>query len=171
MQENAVLIALGSNLGGVFGSPSAVVESAIGRLAGAGFHIVARSSLWASASWPDPALPHYINAIVIVETSLTPRQVLGRLQAIEQAFGRERAAPNAPRVLDLDLIAYGQSRIEEAGLVVPHPRAHARLFVMGPLAEIAPGWRHPVLGETAAELAAMARVGRDARPLGGATLG
>jgi len=72
---------------------------------------------------------------------------------------------NAPRTLDLDLIAYGRQVSEGPGLVVPHPRAAERLFVMGPLAEIAPSWRHPLTGRTAAELAASATVGRDARPL------
>ena len=59
---------------------------------------------------------------------------------------------NAPRTLDIDLIAYGRQAIDEPGLAIPHPRAHQRLFVMGPLAEIAPGWVHPTLGETAAAL-------------------
>ncbi len=87
-----------------------------------------------------------------------------QLLALEAAFGRRRSAPNAPRTLDLDLIAYGRQVLDEPGLVVPHPRAHKRLFVMGPLAEIAQGWIHPVLGATAAELAAGAVVGRDAKP-------
>ena len=73
--------------------------------------------------------------------------------------------PNAPRTLDLDLIAYGREISAARGLILPHPRAHDRLFVMGPLAEIAPGWVHPVLGRTAAELVVSATVGRDARPL------
>src|ERR1700742_4552851 len=112
MHDGAVLIALGSNLGGGFQSPEEVVEAAMERLAAAGFHIPLRSSLWRSASWPDPALPDYINALAIVETTLTPRQVLDRLQAIERAFGRERSLANAPPVLDLDLIAHGRNVVE-----------------------------------------------------------
>lgn len=77
-------------------------------------------------------------------------------------MGRERWARNAPRTLDLDLIAHGRRVLDEPGLVVPHPRAHERLFVMGPLAEIAPDWRHPVLEKTAAELVSATTVGRDA---------
>ena len=80
-------------------------------------------------------------------------------------FGRGRAGPNAPRTLDLDLIAYGRQVIEAPGLILPHPRAAERRFVMGPLAEIAPGWRHPLLNRTAAELAASATVGVDAAPV------
>ncbi|MDR3510917.1 MAG: 2-amino-4-hydroxy-6-hydroxymethyldihydropteridine diphosphokinase [Caulobacteraceae bacterium] len=165
MYENAVLIALGSSLGGRFGSSAAVVSAAVDQLAGAGFQILARSSLWRSASWPDPTQPDYINALVIVETPLGPAQTLARLHEIEAVFGRERGVANAPRVLDLDLIAHGRTVSGEAGLLLPHPRAAERLFVMGPLAEIAPGWRHPVSGETAAALAAGASVGRDATPI------
>jgi 2-amino-4-hydroxy-6-hydroxymethyldihydropteridine diphosphokinase len=88
------------------------------------------------------------------------------LFATEQAFGRIRGAPNASRTLDLDLIAHGRTVSADPNLTLPHPRAHERLFVMGPLAEIAPDWRHPVLGATASELAAGASVGRDARPIG-----
>lgn len=72
---------------------------------------------------------------------------------------------NAPRTLDLDLIAHGRTLSDDPAMILPHPRAHERLFVMGPLAEIAPGWRHPILGATAAELAAAATVGADATRL------
>jgi 2-amino-4-hydroxy-6-hydroxymethyldihydropteridine diphosphokinase len=169
MYEDAVLIALGSSLGGRFGSPAAAVAAGISSLSDAGFKIVARSSPWRSKSWPDPTLPDYINALAIVETALGPAEALALLHAVEAAFGRERgdgkAARNAPRVLDLDLIAHGRVVIDDGTLIVPHPRAAERLFVMGPLAEIAPDWRHPVSGETAAFLAARASVGRDATPV------
>jgi 2-amino-4-hydroxy-6-hydroxymethyldihydropteridine diphosphokinase len=166
--DEAVVIALGSNLGSGDGgaSPLARAEAALGRLPEAGFRVVGRSSWWRSAAWPDPAQPDYINGVAIVETSLPPREALAALHALEAAFGRERHERNAPRTLDLDLIAYGRAVIEdEGGMMLPHPRAADRLFVMGPLAEIAPGWRHPVLARTAAELAASATVGRDARPI------
>jgi 2-amino-4-hydroxy-6-hydroxymethyldihydropteridine diphosphokinase len=165
MYDDAVLIALGSSLGGRFGSCEAVISAAIDQIAGAGFRILARSSLWRSASWPDPTLPDYINALVIVETALGPAETLERMHAIEAAFGRERTLANAPRVLDLDLIAHGRLVIDQPGLTLPHPRAADRLFVMGPLAQIAPDWRHPATGESAAALAARATTGRDARPL------
>jgi 2-amino-4-hydroxy-6-hydroxymethyldihydropteridine diphosphokinase len=84
---------------------------------------------------------------------------------VEAEFGRHRGARNAPRTLDLDLIAFGRRVVEAPGLTLPHPRAHERRFVMGPLAEIAPAWRHPVTGRTAADLAAAATVGRDAAPI------
>jgi 2-amino-4-hydroxy-6-hydroxymethyldihydropteridine diphosphokinase len=84
---------------------------------------------------------------------------------VEAAFRRERRARNAPRTLDLDLVAHGRTVIEAPGLTLPHPRAHERLFVMGPLAQLAPGWRHPISGRTAQALACDATVGRDARPV------
>jgi 2-amino-4-hydroxy-6-hydroxymethyldihydropteridine diphosphokinase len=92
------------------------------------------------------------------------------LARLERDFGRLREAANAPRTLDLDLIAHGRAVIEDPGLILPHPRAHERRFVMGPLAEIAPAWRHPVSGASAAELAFRAEIGADAAPLGYAAL-
>jgi 2-amino-4-hydroxy-6-hydroxymethyldihydropteridine diphosphokinase len=83
---------------------------------------------------------------------------------MEQESGRVRDRPNAARTLDLDLVAYADLVSTAEPLVVPHPRAQERRFVMGPLAEVAPEWRHPVLGATAGELAAGAPVGRDAAP-------
>jgi 2-amino-4-hydroxy-6-hydroxymethyldihydropteridine diphosphokinase len=165
MLDDAVLIALGSNLAGPFAGPEALLEAALGRFADAQLALVRRSSWWRSASWPDPSLPDYLNGLAVVETSLGPREALAALRRLEQAFGREAGARNAPRTLDLDLIAHGRAVVEEPDLILPHPRAHERLFVMGPLAEIAPDWVHPLLGQTAAALAAQARIGADARPV------
>jgi 2-amino-4-hydroxy-6-hydroxymethyldihydropteridine diphosphokinase len=164
MFDDAVLIALGSSLAGRFGSREALLEAALDAFPAAGLKLVKRSGWWRSASWPDPGMPDYLNGLALVETALSPHQTLAALRRIEAAFDRRRDAPNAPRTLDLDLVAHGRAVLDEPGLTVPHPRAHERLFVMGPLAEIAPAWRHPVLGETARELAARASVGLDARP-------
>ena len=84
---------------------------------------------------------------------------------MERTFGRTRGAPNEARTLDLDLIAHGREVLVGPGLILPHPRAHERLFVMGPLAEIAPDWIHPTLNATARALAASAEIGRDATPI------
>lgn len=165
MFDDAVLIALGSSLAGRFGSREALLEAALDNFPAAGLKLLKRSSWWRSASWPDPGMPDYLNGLALVETALSPQQTLAALRGLETAFGRRREAANAPRTLDLDLIAHGRVVLNDPDLIVPHPRAHERLFVMGPLAEIAPDWRHPVLGKTAAELLLSATVGADARPV------
>ena len=162
MYQDAVLIALGSNLSGGFDSSKALLEAAVARLTAVGLRVVKRSSWWRSAAWPDPTAPDYLNGLAIVETGLGPAQTMAALTEIEGEFGRERGERNAARTLDLDLIAYGRTVLEGPDLILPHPRAPERLFVMGPLAEIAPEWTHPVQGKTARALAAGAQVGRDA---------
>ncbi|MDP3853539.1 2-amino-4-hydroxy-6-hydroxymethyldihydropteridine diphosphokinase [Phenylobacterium sp.] len=163
--DEAVIIALGGNIAGDFGSSEALLEAALARFAEAGLPLVARSSWWRSAAWPDPTGQEYRNGVVLVEARQPPEHVIRTLFSLEAAFGRERGARNAARTLDLDLIAHGRTVSDDPDLILPHPRAHERLFVMGPLAEIAPGWRHPVLGKTAAELAVGATVGLDASPV------
>jgi 2-amino-4-hydroxy-6-hydroxymethyldihydropteridine diphosphokinase len=96
--------------------------------------------------------PRYLNGVVIGDTTLTARQLLEELLAIEREAGRERPSPMAPRTLDLDLILFGSQRIDERGLTVPHPRFRERRFVLEPLAEIAPGLVDPVTGETISAL-------------------
>lgn len=140
------------------------MEAAVFALPRAGLRVVRRSGWWRSAAWPDPGAPAYLNGVVLVETELSPREVLDAALSLEARFGRRRSIPNAARTLDIDLIAHGRRVVDEPGLVLPHPRAHQRRFVMGPLAEIAPDWIHPTLGKTAQALAAAATVGRDAAP-------
>jgi 2-amino-4-hydroxy-6-hydroxymethyldihydropteridine diphosphokinase len=164
--DDGVFIALGSNLAGAYASREALLDAALTRFPTAGLTVARRSSWWRSLAWPDPAAPDYLNGVALVETSLAPGEVLAALIALEEAFGRVRGEANAPRTLDLDLVAFGRQVIDEPAFTVPHPRAHERRFVMGPLAEIAPSWVHPILGETAADLALKASVGADARPAG-----
>jgi 2-amino-4-hydroxy-6-hydroxymethyldihydropteridine diphosphokinase len=90
--------------------------------------------------------PLYLNAVAVGDTALTPRALLDALLAIEQAYGRERPFPLAPRTLDLDLILLGDAREDAPGLHVPHPRFRDRFFVLGPLAEVAPDLVDPVTG-------------------------
>ncbi|WP_340644764.1 2-amino-4-hydroxy-6-hydroxymethyldihydropteridine diphosphokinase [Phenylobacterium sp.] len=163
--DGAVIVALGGNMAGDYGSSEALLEAALARFAQAGLPVVRRSSWWSSAAWPDPTANEYRNGVAVVETKLAPLEALHTLFSIETQFGRLRSEKNAARTLDLDLIAYGQAVQAADDLILPHPRAHERLFVMGPLAEIAPNWRHPTLGKTARELAEGASVGLDARPV------
>jgi len=167
----AVIVALGSNLPGAHGSSAGLLEAAVASLSDAGMKVVERSNWWCSRAWPDPLQPEYLNGVAIVETTAPPGPLLRVLRAIEAQFGRQRASRNGARTLDLDLIAHGRTISDDNGLTLPHPRAHDRLFVMGPLAEIAPNWRHPVLRRRAADLAARATVGRDAKPVGAAGRG
>ncbi|MEL7472455.1 MAG: 2-amino-4-hydroxy-6-hydroxymethyldihydropteridine diphosphokinase [Planctomycetota bacterium] len=131
-------IALGANLG----DPSAAVTDAFGAIAGVpGVDLLARSSLFETAPVGGPPnQPSYINAAVIVRCAVEARALLDALQAIERNRGRDRANEKrwGPRVLDLDLLVHGDAVIDEPGLCVPHPRLAERLFVLEPLAEIAP---------------------------------
>ncbi len=163
--DDATVIALGGNLD-LQGAPvQAVLDAALERFPGEGLEVLRRSRWWRSKAWPDPTQPPYLNGVVLARTGLAAREVLQALLRIEAALGRRRGEPNAPRTLDLDLIAHGRDVIDEPDLALPHPRAADRRFVMGPLAEIAPEWRHPMLGETAGALLARASVGGDAQPI------
>jgi 2-amino-4-hydroxy-6-hydroxymethyldihydropteridine diphosphokinase len=162
-----ILIALGANLPSAAGEPMATLAAALMALEGEGVHVVARSRLYRSAPVPHSDQPDYVNAAAIVETALAPRELLALLHRVELKFGRVRGEPNAARTLDLDLLAY-DDRLSAGGEgepVLPHPRLHQRAFVLLPLLEIAPEWRHPRLGRTVRELAAALPPGQDAAPL------
>lgn len=125
-------------IGGNLGDARAIVERAIEAFAQLpGARRVAISSLYRSAP-VDAGGPDYVNAVAALETTLTAPALLAALQRIEQAEGRERPYRNAPRTLDLDLLLYGDGRIDSPALVVPHPRMQERAFVLQPLSEIAP---------------------------------
>lgn len=148
-----IVIALGANLPSAAGAPSATLEAALADLARDGVRIVRRSRWYVSPADPPADQPRYVNGVALVATDRSPGEVLELLHAIERRYGRVRAAPNEARTLDLDLIDYhGMVRLGPPGPTLPHPRAHLRAFVLLPLAEIAPEWRHPVHRNTAAEL-------------------
>jgi 2-amino-4-hydroxy-6-hydroxymethyldihydropteridine diphosphokinase len=155
-----ILIALGSNLPSTAGSPAATLKSALDRLAEQGVKIRSVSSFYESPAWPDPADPVFVNAVALVETALQPVELLTLLHGIETDLGRLRSTVNAPRVIDLDLLDY-DGRLMSDGVTLPHPRLAQRAFVLVPLAEIAPSWRHPVTGQSVGELLA-ALPGREA---------
>lgn len=127
-------IALGANLG----EPGATLVQAMDEIAALdGITLVKRSSLYRTAPIESSG-PDYVNAVVEIQTVLTAPALLACLQQLEQQAGRERAYRNAPRTLDLDVLTYGDARIDSAALVIPHPRMFDRAFVLVPLAEIAP---------------------------------
>lgn len=142
-----IFIALGANLPGPHGQPHETLATAIAALESAGdMRITGRSSVWLTAPVPVSDQPWYHNAVVRVDTALSPYALLERLQHIENEFGRVRSIRNAPRVLDLDLVAYNDVVLDKPELIVPHPRMHERAFVLLPLHEIAPDWTHPLDG-------------------------
>ena len=165
--NETILVAYGSNLSPGALSASEALDRLVGELKRRGIFINKISRLWRSQAWPDPNDPPYVNAVLDVKGSWQPVELLEILHEVERASGRVRDGRlNMPRVLDLDLIAFGDRIINNGdGLILPHPRAHERGFVMGPLSDILPGWVHPVLGKTAAELWAQVSVGADAHPL------
>ncbi|KAA2214964.1 2-amino-4-hydroxy-6-hydroxymethyldihydropteridine diphosphokinase [Teichococcus oryzae] len=152
-----ILIALGANLPG----PDGAAPLATCRAAAAALNNIAGLRLGALSGWwltePDPpgsGAPWYVNGVARCEGMAEPAALLAALQHIEQAAGRQRPYPNAPRTLDLDIIAMGAAVRDSPDPVLPHPRAHLRRFVLEPLAEVAPGWVHPRLGETVEALLA-----------------
>ena len=155
----AILIALGSNRPhGQYGRPERVLAAAVDAIEAKGIETLARSGISRTAPL-GPSQRRYANMVVEVTTTLSPEALLETLQEIEAAFGRRRWRRWGDRVLDLDLISYDQqvrpTRLAwpgagEAGraLILPHPRMHERRFVLDPALDVAPGWRHPVLGLT-----------------------
>jgi 2-amino-4-hydroxy-6-hydroxymethyldihydropteridine diphosphokinase len=139
-------IALGSNLQ----DPAAQVQRALSELGQLqGTRVVARSSFYRTAPVGYADQPDFINAVAEVATELSPQALLQALLALELLHGRERTFPNAPRVLDLDLLLYDDLCLQEAALTLPHPHMHERGFVLLPLAEIAPDLELPGKGKVA----------------------
>lgn len=144
-------IAIGSNLGDRAGN----VKKAAALVAdGVNASLLAMSSLYETEPWGIKEQPAFVNAVMKVETGLTPSALLEHTKAIEDRMGRQRVQRFGPRTIDLDIIFFDAIVMDENGLSIPHPRAAERAFVMVPLAEIDPGFVHPGLGRSAADIAA-----------------
>lgn len=171
------LVAIGSNATSRHGTPRETVEAAIAALDTGPTHVVRASRLYLTPFVPAGREPDVVNAVVLVETALEPRDLLARLHEIEAAFDRARGERWTSRTLDLDIVAMGERVLPDAAtlegwiglpleeqmqrapdqLILPHPRLQDRSFVLVPAADVAPDWRHPVSGLTIREM-------RDARP-------
>ena len=154
-----ILIGIGSNLEGPLGSPRQAVERAIEALDEPPLRLLKASRARVTAPYGRTDQPDFVNAVAEIETTLEPRALLTRLHAIERSAGRQRRLHWGPRTLDLDLLDYHGLVVAGDGpsgpgrpLTLPHPGIAERSFVLRPIAEIAPDWRHPVLGETAHSL-------------------
>lgn len=161
-----ILIGLGANLTGQGGAPPrATLAWALGRLnALPDMRFRAVSRFWDSAPVPPSGQPRYVNAVAAFTGTAAPGALLARLHMIEAEAGRVRGERDAARVLDLDLLDL-DGMVREAAPVLPHPRLAGRGFVLHPLAEVAPGWRHPVTGATVEALIAALPEGEDCRRL------
>ena len=148
-----ILIALGANLPtDRYGPPEEGVLAALRVLPEYGIRPIRRSRLYRTAPVPPSGQPWYVNAVAEVASDLPPQAPMAALLSVERAFGRERSVPNAARTLDLDLIdvdeqvGHWPADRDLPDLVLPHPRLAERAFVLVPLAELVPNWRHPVSG-------------------------
>jgi 2-amino-4-hydroxy-6-hydroxymethyldihydropteridine diphosphokinase len=162
-----ILVALGANLPSpVHGGPVANLTAALAEMNSQGIEILSTSRWYETAPVPVSEQPWYINAVASVATDLAPPALLERLHMIEATFGRVRSVANAPRVLDLDLLSYGNLRSDDWP-ILPHPRLQDRAFVLLPLREVAPGWHHPVTGETIETMLARIEPEQQTRQLAG----
>ncbi len=179
-----IVIALGANVRGSMGSPARTLRMVEKWLNEAPLRKIAMSGLHVSAPFGLRAQPPFVNAVAVVETALSARDLLRHLAMLEGRAGRRRGADWGPRALDLDLIDFhrkvrrppGMGRLaagraahlwQKRGLTLPHPGLAERPFVLIPLAEIAPAWRHPVTGRSAAQMLAMlpGRLRASCRPM------
>lgn len=166
--HSMIFIGIGANLPSPqYGPPRDTCEAALAELEKRRVRVAARSQWYRSR--PQPASgqptsdqPWFVNGVARVETALGPVDLLALLHEVEAAFGRRRTVANAARVLDLDLLAHGETLSDGVeGPILPHPRLHERAFVLYPLRDIAPDWRHPRNGMAMAELVAALPAGHD----------
>jgi 2-amino-4-hydroxy-6-hydroxymethyldihydropteridine diphosphokinase len=155
--HDSIFLGLGANLAHErYGPPRRTLEAALAELGRRGVRTVRISPWYRTAPVPASDQPWFVNAVAEVASALPPDALLAELHAVEEAFGRARTVPNAARPIDLDLLDYrGEVTLGGPGrATLPHPRMTARAFVLRPLADLAPAWRHPATGRPIGELLA-----------------
>ena len=164
LARGKVLVGLGANCSGAWGTPAATIAQALGEIERLNIAVLAVSPLYETAAVGNSGQPPYVNAVALLDTSLPPEALLRVLKEIERHSGRRGGRPWGPRTLDIDIVDYGglvrhwrRSRPAFRGagprsLVLPHPLTHERPFVLKPLLDIAPHWRHPALKQSVRDL-------------------
>ena len=143
-----IIIALGANLESRYGTPIETLSAAKEAMRNYDIEIADQSRIWLTEPYPKGSdQPWYHNAVIAVKTKLSPEALMDVLLKIETEFGRVRGDANAPRILDLDIIAFNDQVVDEEGLKIPHERMHERLFVLNPLSDIHKNWVHPLKGQ------------------------
>jgi len=146
-------LGLGANLG----DRAANLAEAARRIASPQMRVQRISSTWETAPRGLVDQPWFLNQVIEVATDFAPVELFQHIQKVEREMGRVRAEPNGPRLIDIDILLYGDQQVSAPGLEIPHPRMSERRFVLEPLAELAPGVRHPVTGKTAREMLALVK--------------
>jgi 2-amino-4-hydroxy-6-hydroxymethyldihydropteridine diphosphokinase len=146
--ERLVYLALGSNLG----DRAHFIGEALRLLEGPSLAVLRRSSFYETEPRDFLAQPWFLNMVVEARTRLFPKQLLARTQSVERRLGRQRNVDKGPRTVDIDILLYGDSMLDLPELTIPHPRMCERRFVLEPLAELRPDFRHPASRETMKEL-------------------
>ncbi len=162
--DSQTLVGLGGNYSGPWGKPHETIARVIRDLAGGGITVKAVSQAYETAAMGRAGQPNYVNAVALIETAMPPEALLRRLKQIERAAGRRGGSPWGPRTLDIDILDYkgrvlrwrgrspGFARAGGRPLVLPHPWIDKRPFVLAPLLDVAPAWRHPVTKMTGQKL-------------------
>ena len=145
---NTIYLLLGSNLG----NSKAKLSEALLRIEKKIGLILRRSRLYSTAAWGNRAQPDFLNQVAIISTTLTAKETMQKILQIEKKMGRVRSEKNAPRVIDIDILFFNKEIINEPGLIVPHPQLQNRRFVLVPLNELSPGFKHPLEKETIHQL-------------------
>jgi len=170
-----VLVALGANCPGPWGRPRQTIAQALSEIERSHVRVAAISPVYETAAVGNARQPAYVNAVALLDTKLSPEALLRVLKQIERRAGRRGGRPWGARALDIDIVDYagvvrnwraGRGAFAKPGarpLVLPHPLAHERPFVLKPLLDIAPDWRHPVLKRSARDLWRRASRGREGR--------